>query len=75
MKESANAVLQYLFTRANLHRIYALVEPGNIPSISVLEKSGFTREGVQREVEWKNEGFIDLIWFALLEQESGKGIV
>ncbi len=69
MREAFSAVLQYLFTHTNLHRVYALVEPENGPSLSLLEKSGFVREGIQREVEWKNGRFIDLIWFGLLEQE------
>ncbi len=71
MKESGTAVLAYLFQNTNIHRVYALVEPENQPSLTLLETLGFTREGRQREVEWKEGRYIDLIWFSVLRHEFG----
>ncbi len=73
MKEAGRAVMDYLFRQTKLHRIYALVEPENLPSIKLLEKLGFTHEGLQREVEWKGDRWIDLIWFSVLKQEFLSG--
>jgi ribosomal-protein-alanine N-acetyltransferase len=46
--ESVKAVLEFAFDRLGLHRVEAAVMPENEPSLRVLEKLGFVREGYAR---------------------------
>ena len=48
MTEAVGLVLRFAFNDLKLHRIEANVQPTNLPSIRVLERSGFTREGFSR---------------------------
>jgi ribosomal-protein-alanine N-acetyltransferase len=49
MKEAINAVVDYGFTVLGLHSIEALLDPENIASSSVLESTGFIKEGHLKE--------------------------
>lgn len=46
MTEAVCGVLELAFTKHNLHRVQAGVMPRNAPSLRVLEKAGFRREGL-----------------------------
>jgi ribosomal-protein-alanine N-acetyltransferase len=62
-------VLNYGFTELELHRIQALIAIENEPSLKLLLKNGFTKEGIMREdyvVNGKNE---DSHCFSLLKWE------
>lgn len=73
MTEALDAMVRYGFEKLDLHRIEALVVPGNDASARVLTKVGFQREGTLREYAyWKNR-FWDLEMFALLKQEWNGG--
>jgi ribosomal-protein-alanine N-acetyltransferase len=48
MTEAVRLVLKYAFTNLKLHRVEANVQPHNAPSINVLKRCGFTREGFSR---------------------------
>ena len=48
MTEAINLVLAAAFGRLRPHRIEANVQPTNTPSIRVLERCGFSREGFSR---------------------------
>jgi ribosomal-protein-alanine N-acetyltransferase len=50
--EAARALVAHGFRGLNLNRIEAHVSPQHIPSQRVLEKSGFTAEGILRQHEW-----------------------
>lgn len=45
MTEAVELILRYAFRTLKLHRIEANVQPQNKPSIAVLERNGFTKEG------------------------------
>ena len=45
MTEAVRLVLRYAFIDLELHRIEANVQPENKPSIAVLRRCGFTKEG------------------------------
>jgi len=47
-----------------LHRLYAAVYANNPASMRVLEKAGFTREGVQKSAVVKRGELLDLIVYA-----------
>ncbi len=49
MTEALTALLDYAFTALGLHRVEADVDPENAASLRLLERLGFTREGVLRE--------------------------
>ncbi|WNM17988.1 GNAT family N-acetyltransferase [Flavobacterium capsici] len=49
MTEAVAAVLEYGFTVLELHRVEALVADWNTPSIKLLQRYGFTKEGTMRE--------------------------
>jgi RimJ/RimL family protein N-acetyltransferase len=57
------------FTVYHLHRVYAVIQEGNIASMRCFEKAGFLHEGRFREARYVNGTFIDLHYYAILEQE------
>jgi diamine N-acetyltransferase len=57
------------FTTYHLHRVYAVIQGGNIASMRCFEKVGFQHEGRFREARYVHGGWIDLHSYALLEQE------
>ena len=59
MKEAINAVVDYGFTVVGLHSIEALLDPENIASSSVLESTGFIKEGHLKESIYYNGNFRD----------------
>ena len=52
-----------------LLRIEAVVRPENAPSIRVLERAGFTREGLMRSLLPHDDGRADAILYSLLPGE------
>jgi RimJ/RimL family protein N-acetyltransferase len=67
--ETAKALINFGFTKYNLHRIEAGVATKNKASIRVLEKAGMTREGIRRKIlpirgEWK-----DNFHYAIVEDD------
>lgn len=69
MSEALQIVIDYGFNTMNLHRIEALVGPGNIPSLKLMDKFGFRREGHMRQHYHKNGEIHDSIIFSLLRSE------
>lgn len=70
MSEALECVIGYGFNVMNLHRIEAMAAPYNKGSIRLLDKSGFTFEGVLREhykVKGRNE---DSNIYSLLRTDS-----
>lgn len=64
----ARALAEYAFT-LGIQRVAAYVEVGNVPSERVLERAGFTREGIIRSLP-KSEGHrVDKTIFSLLPGE------
>jgi [ribosomal protein S5]-alanine N-acetyltransferase len=49
MSEALTALLEHAFSALDLHRIEADVDPRNAPSVRILERLGFEREGLFRE--------------------------
>jgi ribosomal-protein-alanine N-acetyltransferase len=63
--EALEAVTTYAFEELRLHKIVARVFAGNTPSIAVLERVGFEREGVVSEHYFVNGEFLDTYLFGL----------
>ncbi len=49
MTEAVELVLRHTFQNLKLHRVEANVQPENLPSIAVLQRCGFTKEGFSRK--------------------------
>ena len=60
---------RYLFAHTTVHRIWAATETGNIAEQKALEKAGFTREGVQRGIGWRDGAWRDGVIYSLLRTD------
>ncbi|WP_291849754.1 GNAT family protein [Bradyrhizobium sp.] len=69
MTTALRVLLPTLFGELNLHRIEAACIPSNRPSIRVLEKCGFTREGLARRYLCINGVWQDHLLFGLLQED------
>jgi RimJ/RimL family protein N-acetyltransferase len=65
---TARALALHAFNEGVM-RVEAVVRPENIPSIRVLERAGFSREGLMRSLLRHGEGRADAILFSLLPGE------
>jgi [ribosomal protein S5]-alanine N-acetyltransferase len=48
MSEAIELVLKYAFEKLRLHRLEANIQPSNRPSIALVKRAGFVREGFSR---------------------------
>jgi len=71
--EAVNAVLDYGFEKLGLHRIYAQHIARNGASARVLEKAGFSKEGVLRQHARKWGVFEDVICYGMLCKDERPG--
>jgi [ribosomal protein S5]-alanine N-acetyltransferase len=69
MKEAFPQIIRYGFEKMNLHRIEAFIGPSNIPSLKLVQGSGFKQEGVLREHYYKDGKPEDSVVFSLLRDE------
>jgi [ribosomal protein S5]-alanine N-acetyltransferase len=67
--EALEAVVKYGFQHLELERIEALIEPANLPSQKLVEKTGFQREGLLRHYEYTCGKFDDLYMYSLLRED------
>jgi ribosomal-protein-alanine N-acetyltransferase len=73
MDEVLPVALAFGFGDLGLHRIEALVTPGNARSCGVLERHGFQREGLLRDYAYWRDRFWDQILFARLVGDPDPG--
>jgi ribosomal-protein-alanine N-acetyltransferase len=64
MTEALGAVIDYVFSAGELHRIQANVIPGNTSSARILEKLGFQREGFHKKYSKINGKWEDHVSYA-----------
>ncbi|MFK7773763.1 MAG: GNAT family N-acetyltransferase [Saprospiraceae bacterium] len=72
MSEALESILEYGFSEMNLHRIEALVANYNIPSLKLLDKMNFKKEGVLRQHYFVNDQMEDSVVYSLLKNEFRK---
>jgi [ribosomal protein S5]-alanine N-acetyltransferase len=70
MSRAVRAAVVFGFSSLRLHRIEAACLPHNVPSIRLLERVGFRREGVARAYLRINGAWQDHVLFALLESDQ-----
>lgn len=69
MHEAIQPVIKYGFEDMKLHRIEAITHPNNIASRRLLEKNGFTFEGVLREHYYTGSAYDDSASYSILRRE------
>ncbi len=70
MTRAVAAVVRFGFDTLRLHRIEAACIPDNAPSIALLERNGFRREGFAHAYLKINDAWRDHVLLALLEGEA-----
>jgi ribosomal-protein-alanine N-acetyltransferase len=73
MTRAVAEVIKYGFNNYAINRIEAYVAFGNISSQKLLQKSGFTCEGILRSHRFHNGVFFDVYSYSLLRNEVKDG--
>jgi len=68
-KEAVTIFVDYLFLTKNISRIQATTDVRNIGSQKVLEKTGFTKEGVMRHMIFNQGDCRDFALYSILRNE------
>lgn len=69
MTEAVATLVAGCFEELDFHRLWAGVQPANLPSQKVLGKLGFLREGTHRQELYINGRWRDQYYFTLLDSE------
>ncbi len=69
MTEAVELALRFAFTDLRLHRVEANVQPTNKPSIAVLQRNGFAKEGFSRRYLKINGRWRDHERWAILKED------
>lgn len=69
MTEALVPIVEYGFSQMHLERIEAFVSPNNPPSIKLLKRINFQKEGLLKQHYFHNGNMEDSIVFALLKSE------
>ncbi len=62
--EVVKNLTSYGFCELNLHRIFAKIDPKNIASQKVVEKIGFTKEGILKDDAFERNQYFDMTVYA-----------
>ena len=73
MQDAVRSLVTHAFAAMRLHRIEAACIPGNVPSIRVLEKAGFEREGLLRSYLRIDGVWQDHYLYARIAGEARRG--
>jgi ribosomal-protein-serine acetyltransferase len=69
MTRSCRRVIMYAFEDLKLHRLVIRAALENHRSRAIPEQLGFTQEGIQRQVFWLHDRYLDLVNYSLLNDE------
>jgi [ribosomal protein S5]-alanine N-acetyltransferase len=69
MSAAVRAIVPFAFDTLHLHRLEAACLPHNVPSMRLLERAGFKREGLARGLVRINGRWQDHVVFALLADD------
>jgi diamine N-acetyltransferase len=67
--EAVRLLVKFGFQSINLNRIYLRVLENNPRAIRCYEKAGFTHEGRQRQADYRDGRYIDLLVMSILRSE------
>ena len=71
MHEGMLLVLRHAFRKLKLHRLEANIQPGNQPSIALVRKCGFVKEGFSRRYLKVCDRWADHERWAILSEDFG----
>ncbi|MDD3160101.1 MAG: GNAT family protein [Candidatus ainarchaeum sp.] len=69
MTESINLILNFAFNDLKLKRVYARVMHPNMASSRLLENSGFKYEGQVRKGTYRNDVWVNDLFYSILDNE------
>lgn len=69
MTEALATLVSFAFEEVRLHRIWAGIQPKNLRSTRLVERLGFTREGLHRQELFIAGSWQDQVHYAMLEEE------
>ncbi|PCJ32669.1 MAG: hypothetical protein COA93_09085 [Alphaproteobacteria bacterium] len=72
MAEGMTLAIKYAFESLGLHRLEANIQPGNTPSIRLVQKLGFRKEGFSPKYLQIGGKWCDHERWAILDEEFGK---
>lgn len=64
-----NLVLNYIFVKKQKHRVHLKVFEDNVQAISLYEKLGFTKEGIERDSHKLDGFFRNQLLYSMLSRE------
>jgi aminoglycoside 6'-N-acetyltransferase len=67
--EAVSCVLEHLFASLGLHRVIAITDCENAPSVALLERLGLRREGHFHKIVWFKGKWGDEYLYAMLQEE------
>ena len=67
--EATKAVIAYGFEKINFHKVQICVRPSNLPSKRVIEKCGFTYEGMLRDYFYRHGKYEGRMFYSILRDE------
>ena len=67
--DAARTLTDFAFRVLQLHRVSAAIGPEHTASITLVERLGFTREGVLRDHVFTNGSWRDSVLYSILEHE------
>src|ERR1700733_10259868 len=70
MTRAVAATVEFALAKLRLHRIEAACIPENAPSIALLERNGFRREGYAHGFLWINGAWRDHVLFGLVQNDA-----
>jgi RimJ/RimL family protein N-acetyltransferase len=63
-------LLEHLFAHTRVHRVQAYTDSKNVAEQHVLEKLGFSREGIVRSSQWREGAWHDQVLYSILRPNS-----
>jgi len=69
MTRSCGVLIDFAFDELDLNRVEISAATDNRKSLAVIDRLGFTAEGVRRQAEWVHDRFVDLGSYAILRHE------
>lgn len=68
-EEAVNGLIKLAFTKHNLHRVVAGIEPDNKRSLKLAKKLGMRREGISKKIVMLRGEWQDLVQYVLLSED------
>jgi len=68
VSKAVSRIVEFGQSQMRIHRIHAMVDERNDASIRILEKNGFNREGLMRDVEFARKMYFNMYMFSLINE-------